>query len=121
MLAAIARRNTQGGPFQLCDRSKLRSADEPKKCPVARHRQHFNRHTALAGARSQSNRAQSIDLARRDRRRRYVGGDLNKLRLESLLAKEAAMLGDVKINERDASARHGDLNLLHLRPCALAG
>ena len=86
---------------------------------MAGDRQDFDRQAALTCPRRQTHRAQSIDFSRRQSRRRDIRRHLNQLGLEPFFAKKTAVLRDVKIDKRNAAARHGDLDLLHLRPCAV--
>ena len=112
MLAAVSGGDSQVGAFEPRNRFELRPACEPKKRPVARHRQHFYGQSRLARPRRQSHGAQSIHFPGHQRGRGHVRRHLNQFRVQPLFAKKAAVLRDVKIDKGNAPARYGNLDSL---------
>jgi hypothetical protein len=104
-------------PFELSDGLELRFAHKPEERAVTGHRQNLDRQTGLA-SRAAKPTAPRASTSRRQCRCRNIRRDLNQLRFGVLFTKKPTILGNIKINERDAATRHRDLYFLGLAHAA---
>ena len=116
MLGAANSRGAENLAFEIADGANFRPRHEPEKIAFKAHGHDLQwRVGAFHGSKDGADVVCRVGLSGQQGGHRDVSSDLDELGIESLLAKEAAVLGDVKIDGGDTPTRIGDDHFLGRR------